>query len=175
MALATLALASCREEINISSDANPPGQSGTLLNSSFEQGGGSTLLGWTASNPQLTTFTTDVPPDGGMWAVSLASTPGPATYIQALFPAGTGTSIYKLSVWGKYLRTPGTVSVIQKIQDNIAVRVSIPVQDTVWNSYVLFDTLSTGPGDSIGVRLSGGITEITTGIVVFDLCLFERL
>jgi len=170
-----MTLLACREEIPTSAGTTPPDQSVVFLNSSFELGGGSTLLGWTPSNTNLTTFTIDTPPEGGMWAISMNSSPGPAAHIQALFPTNAGTSVYKVSVWAKYLRTQGTISIIQKDQANTTIRASMNVQDTVWNSYVLFDTLSTISGDSIGVRLSGGITEITTGIVIFDLCLFERL
>jgi hypothetical protein len=166
---------SCREDFTVSSETNAPGRSGILLNSSFELGGGSTLLGWTASNEQLTTFLRDTPSGGGEWSLSIASSPAPGAFIEARFAASAGTAQYRVSVWAKYLRTPGTISIIQKSLNTTTVRASISVQDTAWSSHVLVDTLSTVAGDSIGVRLSGGVTETTTGTVTYDLCLFERL
>jgi len=171
----TLLLLSCRDDFTVDPDPDPTNGSAILLNSSFELGGSSTLQGWDASNEQLTTFLQDTPPDGGEWCLSISSTPGPAAFIEALFPASSGTRGYKISVWGKYLRTQGTISIIQRSLNNTTIRSSLSVQDTVWTAYVLIDTLTTASGDSVGVRLSGGITEISTGTVAYDICLFERL
>jgi hypothetical protein len=49
------------------------------------------------------------------------------------------------------------------------------IQDSVWMSYVFIDTVSSASGDSIGLRLSGGVTEVSPGTASYDACLFERL
>ena len=175
LAVTTLLLLSCREDLTVAPDSDPTNQSAILLNSSFELGGVSTLQGWTASNEQLTTFLADTPPDGGNWSLSISSTPGPGAFIEAKVPASTGTRTYKVSVWAKYLRTTGTISIIQKSQNTTFIRSSVSVEDTLWTSHLRLDTLTTVTGDSVGVRLSGGVTEFTTGTVAYDLCVFERL
>ena len=69
----------------------------------------------------------------------------------------------------------GSAAIMLKQSGTLLVAKSVPIQDTLWTSINIQDTLSTLAGDSIGVRLAGGISQLAIGITYFDLCVLERL
>jgi hypothetical protein len=100
----------------------------------------------------------------------------PGTFIETVIPAPSGIHPYRLSIWGKQaglIRGSAWLSV--KRSDTLNIRKSIVVIDTTWTLYSFRDTLTTGMGDSLVVRLTGGASELGSGETFFDLCELEEL
>ncbi|MDH4071268.1 MAG: hypothetical protein OEV30_12705, partial [Ignavibacteria bacterium] len=131
--------------------------------------------GWTVSDLTRAGFSSDTPPDGGLWSASMITASGTPVYAQTTVPTTPGNQVYKLTVWSKKTVIDGAAALILKRETGAESSSSVPINVVGWQTYTLFDTLSTLPGDSVIVRLSGGRSIQPTGSVLFDLCLLEQL
>jgi len=170
-----LVLEGCREIAPVYPPVDQPVRSVILVNSSFELGGAASYSGWSASDVQRAGFSSDTPPDGGNWSAALITAPVTPATIQTTVPASPGNTVYKITFWGKKTVVNGSISVLLKRDSGTTTSSQVSVDRVGWNEYALFDTLSTLPGDSVVVRLSGARADIPTGSVLFDLFLLEKL
>jgi len=167
----------CREERIINPIIPPSDTLDVLVNTSFELGGSPTLAGWTIVTDPAVEFSTDVPPEGGGWSVTVDATWTPPTapaQVLTIVPTQDGTSIYRLTVWAKRNGVGGSAAILIKQSGTTLLSKSVFIQDSLWTAITILDTISTTLGDSIGVRLAGGISQLAGGTTYFDLCLLER-
>jgi len=175
LTLVAIAMSSaCRKEI-VGTEPAQPDTSAVLVNSSFEVGGNPSLSGWISSSPTLIDFSPDVPVGGGIWSVTLDADWTFPPSLLALVSAAEVTQVYMLAIWGKRVGIGGSASIVVGHDGMLTSSKSISIQDTVWKVYTIIDTISTESGDSVGVRLSGGVSPLAAGTTFFDLCLMERM
>ena len=168
----------CREESIVEGMVPPTDSSAILINTSFELGGNPTLAGWAASNPNVVDFSSDVPPDGDSWSVTIGVEWAPPTFPPAISSnvrASEGTHIYQLRLWAKRAGLGGSAAIMLKRPDTLLVSRFLSIPDTGWTAYNIIDTISAEPGDSVGVRLAGATSQLATGTTFFDLCVLEKL
>lgn len=171
-----LLCASCKE----STTGLTGGADNLLVNSTFELQGTPSLQGWVVSDPSNVRFSTDTPPGGSGSSIVLeaqwfAPWPNGAIYQEVVPPAGTHR--YRLSVLGKRSRIAGAVLVHigRPSAPGSSLRMALQIVDTLWASSSSTDTITTVPGDSVYVTVSGGGTEILAGRSYFNTCRFEVL
>lgn len=146
-----------------------------LLNSSFETAGSASSDGWTISSPPMGSFSTDVPPNGGMYSIFLvASNPGGSASIKVALPLGA--HIFRFSLWAKTAGIIGRAD-LQFVPTNgqliLSKRIDIP--DTTWREYSIDDTLTAQIGDSLKVLLSSRFAEVLIAKTYFDVCKLEEI
>ncbi|HUL44945.1 MAG TPA: hypothetical protein VLY03_11395 [Bacteroidota bacterium] len=145
-----------------------------ISNSSFENYGSPSLVGWTERDSLTVSLTRSAAPGGGNWSLTIAATWFPASYAKTTVPTVEGNHRYRFSFWGKHGETwIGGASILLKHSDTLSLLNSIAVADTAWRLYSVLDTLTTITRDSIVVSLSGGANEIIGGQTFFDLVKLE--
>ncbi|GEM_PF-1817410 len=133
----------------------------------FDSSGTPWLDGWTltpmgASDTQH--FVPDVPPGSkAAWSVSLE--PGwvfGGTNVVREF-IGLPSGIYHVSLWGRST-SPGSNGWFALMQSDSTYSLYPPdrgvINDTVWRNYILTDTLTLSPNDTLRLQLDGGGSEI---------------
>lgn len=175
LVLSALALAGCREELRVGPEPSPYPGSVLLINSSFELGGAPSFSGWQRENEASISFWSNTPPGGESWSALIQPLWGTPASLTALVPASQGIRIYRLSIWARRSGPAGTAAIVVKHGDSTTPGNTFAIEDTAWTPFLLYDTLSITSGDSIGVRLSGGLSQTQTGFTAFDLCVFEML
>jgi hypothetical protein len=164
----------CREETEFPND-NSQDNPILLVNTSFELGIDPSLTGWRTNAPALVDFSRDVPPDGGLWSAVLGTNPGTDVFLLTTVPVQEGSDAYRLTLWTRRIGVGGMADLILIRNDSMIVTSSALVPDISWSEVSLLDTLTTIPGDSLAVRLSGGVSAAGDGTTLFDLCTLERL
>lgn len=170
------------ETINAFEETTTSGQN-LILNPSFEISGQPTAENWFFSGgiegDTSLSLSQDTPPRGGNWSLPLHPGWPPQvgfaeTYINAL----GGTNVYELRVWTKNSNWGGGSIGIgigvksQKLYPDPLTQVKwVAVTDTNWTEYILIDTLTTQANDTIVVRFSAGMSNLSleTYKVFFDL------
>ncbi len=166
----------CRKESVVEINVPPMDGSAILINTSFELGGNPMLTGWTLGSPNVVSFSQDVPPAGDSWSVAIGVEWAPVPpAISSNVPAVEGTHIYELRVWAKRAGVGGSAAIMIKRPDTILISRLVAIPDTSWTAYNIIDTISAEQGDSVGVRLAGGISQLAPGTAFFDLCVLEKL
>ncbi len=151
---------------------NPFTEADLLTNPSFEFFGQPSRVAWTDGG----TIVRDAPRGGGLWCLEIDATWFPALFVRTTVPAPVGFHQYKFSLWGKYHGAiHGGARLIVKRADSLDYRSMIGVVDTVWTFYTTTDMISTNPGDSLIVQLTGGASELLSGRTFFDLCELEEI
>jgi hypothetical protein len=154
-----------------------PSATNLLSNPSFESNGHPSSSGWVGFGNPMAAFSTDVPPGGGIYSASIASTwPAGGVRLQASIAAREGSNIYRFGMWAKYSGlVRGETHLSVQRAGVITLSKSIIVTDTVWTEYSAFDTLNTIAGDTLLLRLFGGGDPVAGGDSYFDNCRVERL
>ncbi len=178
-AILVFALPSCtstNEQI-----VSPVSEANLLKNGSFESGGASSLVGWTASSPDTSSvgFSTDVPTGGGFHSLRLKNEwDFPGSVWQAVI-ATAGVHRYRLTAATKVVRSgmlsAGWMRIQVKEGGSWRSTKVLDFSDTLWTNATLLDTLATAGGDTIMIRLSGGPGQFDAGYALFDLVSFEKL
>jgi hypothetical protein len=142
-----------------------------LVNPSFEINGAPSLQGWTYNDccPQLHGFSTDVPPHGGQFSVSIDFAGGPY-WIYAILPVSAGLNSYTFSAWAKYWGLRGHLWIARKHGNEIDIIRTVTIADTSWRQYFVTTPVILGIGDSLVVGLDGGSEQLVGGTSYFDLC-----
>ena len=175
LALALALIPGCRDEVIVEFQPIPIDTSMTLVQTSFELGGNPSLSGWRTSNPDSVSFATDVPAEGGMWSVTLAGGWLDPGSLVTLVPAPVGTHIVQLDLWAKR-NGPGGSAAIMTYQNSLLLpSKTTQVENETWEQLVITDTLTFEEGDSVGVRLFGGISQLLPSATFFDLCLLKKV
>jgi hypothetical protein len=167
-------LAGCRQELEVLPSPDSPSAPSLLINSSFELGDMPNIDGWRPSSPSSVVFSTIVPPEGGIWSVSLDSHLTSEISLLAIVPTTPGTDIFRLSLWTRKTGLGGTASIVTKRSDSLFVSQTAGITTPDWSEMTILDTISLAPGDSVGVLLSGGRSLSTSGTSFFDRCTLVR-
>ncbi len=148
-----------------------------ILNPSFEENGNASLAWWIIAGDTINQFTTDIPPNGGNWAITINSVwISPLTNgIYTTVKLSPGTHIYHFSVWAKYQNVTGSTNMLIVKPDTTIVLRSIQITDTLWKQYSVIDTIAADDSDSLSIILSGGGSQILFGKSYFDLCTLKLL
>lgn len=153
--------------------------SGNLLsNGSFEVLGKPTLVEWSSFDPDLVEFILDAPQGGGRYSLGLATSWLPPTGIVWTSVAGIQSGdILTLSASVRHA-APGAWF------DRIGIKYGpdpwgagkwVYVNDTVWTTVTIVDTVSLSDGDSVYVVLQGPGCEVClNGTARFDLITLAR-
>ncbi|TDJ53172.1 MAG: hypothetical protein E2O46_06185 [Ignavibacteria bacterium] len=170
--LFTLLLYRCSDSIIV-----PGNENNLITNPSFEENGNASLNGWIIAGDTINQFTTDIPPNGGNWAITINSVwISPLTNgIYTTVKLSTGIHIYRFSVWAKYQEVTGSTNMLIIKPDTTIVLRSIQITDTLWKEYSVIDTIAADVSDSLRIILSGGGSQILFGKSYFDLCTLELL
>jgi hypothetical protein len=177
--IAILAISGCKNSTIV---IGPSGQQNLIVNGSFEQSGNPSIDGWrqSYSDTSFLQFSTDVPPNGGSYSVSLRNDFG-GPYLQAFVPVEEGVHSYRLSAWSKAIPPSGLFSatggltIFYKTIDTLIYRKWAFFADPVWTEHVLLDTLSAQQGDTLVISLVTGGGQWSYGQTLFDLVGFSRL
>jgi len=155
---------------------------GLIANSSFEVGFSPSLYGWETNitDTSVIHFAKDAPVGGGLYSVWLKNQwtfPGEIKY--KVIPPN-GTHRYRLSVWGKAIRTnslpsSGSIMLVLKHSDTDSLLSSIYFSDSVWTFVSEIDKLTTTTADTLLIMLRGNPGQFTSGYVQFDLCKLVKL
>jgi hypothetical protein len=147
-----------------------------IQNSSFETNNQPTLQFW-ITDTLLAEVLQDAPPGGGQWSLQLS--PGwipQEGFAQTYVSGQSGIGVYQLTFWSKSISGwKGSVMIGQWSQMSWVQSNIIYCDSTTWTQYSLIDTLSLQIGDTIGVHLSAGRTEVAYGRVLFDLIHLRRI
>ena len=170
--LFSLVLYRCSDSIIV-----PGIENNLILNPSFEENGNASLAWWIIAGDTINQFTTDIPPNGGNWAITINSVwISPLTNgIYTTVKLSTGTHIYHFSVWAKYQNVTGSTNMLIVKPDTTIVLRSIQITDTLWKQYSVIDTIAADISDSLRIILSGGGSQILFGKSYFDLCMLELI
>ena len=162
---------SCKQETQITDDI-----SNLIHNSSFETNGQPTFQTWIADTT-LARLVQDVPNGGGSWSLRLEPGWIPQEGFARTYITGeSGTGGYYLRVWTKSInRWRGSVTIGKWSGNTLTQTKSAYSDSSGWNYIALVDSLSLESGDSIGVHLSAGSTELSNGAVLFDLITLQRI
>lgn len=176
-----LALVSCGKSDNPA--ASPGPDANLIANGSFENAGNPSLLGWSAgaADTAYVNYSADVPPGGGICSVRLLNQWTFPGSVSCSVAAQAGTHRYRLSAWGKALksaplaRAGGALTLSLKSMGGIGFRKSCVFADTIWTYGELLDTLSTTANDTLVVSLRGNFDQLSFGYILFDLCRLVKL
>ncbi len=161
---------------NISNSIIAPGESNNLIiNPSFEENGDSSLADWFVNMPTLVNFTKDTPPNGGNWALTIDVLWGIGNNVISTINILPGTHVYKFSLWSKYFVKSGYADLSLVTADSVFIINHIQINSDIWTNYSMIDTITSNPGDSLRIILSGGFSHILPGNTFFDLCTLELL
>ena len=166
--------ASCSNSVT-----GPNGGQNLLTNSTFEINGKPSLEGWVVPDTSAVHFSSDVPQGGSgssivMHIGQFAPWPGNSVFATVIPPQGTHS--YSLSVFDMgagggvfvYLNRPNT--------SNSSLVASLRTKGTAsWVLSTQTDTLSTMPGDTVFVTISGGGSPEVGGTSYYNTCTFELL
>ena len=162
--------------LSCSNTLTGPTNGGNLLtNSTFEIAGHPSLMGWNVADTSVAHFSKDLPTGGSgssivMHAAWFAPWPDNSIYT-AVIPQ-TGSHVYTLSIFAKDTGVGGVVSVYinRPGSPNSSSAATLRANDSSWTYYSQTDTISTSPGDTIFVAISGGGTELLAGTTYFNTC-----
>ena len=161
---------------NITNSIITTGESNNLIiNSSFEKGGDSSLVGWNAEIPSTVYFTIDTPPNGGNWALTIDVLWGIGNNVISTVNILSGAHVYKFSRWSKYFVKPGYADLSLVTTDSIYIINHIQINSDIWTKYSMIDTITSNSKDSLRVTLSGGFFNTLPGNTFFDLLTIELL
>lgn len=149
-------------------DAAIPPLGNLVKNYSFERNGKSSFDGWVGSGY---TFVSDVPSDGGQWALQLVPEWFPAEgYAETYITGLSGSHIFKLSCDTKVTNSwTGSLSLRIKSQSGTNDIASTTFTNANWTIQVLnTNSIMLQPTDTLVVHLSSGSTEVASGQVLFD-------
>jgi|GEM_PF-681538 len=155
-----------------------------LANPSFENSEIPSLMGWYQSytDTSILHFSSDVPPGGGKYSVSITNGWGPLPPLMTTVIPPSGTHRYQLSVWSKILpqdfprfSTTGGMDIIHKTKDSLIYRKRDTFSDSVWAQHFLTDTITSAAGDTLFISLFAGQTQWSSGRTLFDLVAFKEL
>ena len=163
-------LSRCSDSIII-----PENENNLIPNPSFEMNGVSTIAFWFVIMPSIVHFTTDTPPNGGNWAITIDVLWGSGNDVISTVIIPEGTHIYKFSFWSKYSNMPGYAEILLVAQDSLSQINRTNVDSESWKNYSILDTITSVFGDSLQIKLSGGFSNIAPGKTYFDLCTLELL
>jgi hypothetical protein len=99
----------------------------------------------------------------------------PAADIRFTAADPAGNHIYEFSVFAKYVYHAGSAWFTLKRADTLYIQSAIRIIDTTWTSYHAFDTLTTNPGDSLTVILTGSMFGPIPARTCYDLCKVDVL
>ena len=137
---------------NITTSIITPGESNNLIiNASFEKDGDSSLVGWSAEISSTVNFTTDTPPNGGKWALTINVLWGIGNNVISTVNILPGTHVYKFSLWSKYFVKPGYADLSLVNVDSVFIINHIQINSGVWTNYSMIDTITSNPGDSLRI------------------------
>ena len=155
----------------------PDNENNLIFNPSFEENGNASLAGWIIAGDTINQFTTDIPPNGGNWAITINSVwISPLTNgIYTTVKLSPGIHIYRFSVWAKHQNVTGSTNILIVKPDTTIILRSIQITDTLWKQYSVIDTIAADDSDSLSIILSGGGSQIILGKSYFDLCTLELL
>ena len=153
----------------------PENESNLIPNPSFEKNGVSTVAFWFVNMPSIVNFTTDTPPNGGSWAITIDVLWGSGNDVISTVIIPEGTHIYKFSFWSKYSNNPGYAEILLDAPDSLSQINRTIVDSESWKNYSILDTITSVSGDSLQIKLSGGFSHIAPGKSYFDLCTLELL
>ena len=125
-----------------------------ILNSSFEFAGLPSNDGWTFGNAPFVKFAYQAPPSGGEICVLLKALELGGS-INKNIPLTEGKRTYLISFWGKINYYPGEVNLYYKKADDLILRKSVGIEDTVWTRYAVTDTIEAAAGDSLHIEVNG--------------------
>ncbi|MCW8805643.1 MAG: hypothetical protein OQK56_04220 [Ignavibacteriaceae bacterium] len=159
-------ICSCNDE-----EPTAPTEENLLLNTSFENNGTFSTVGWTL--PTSSDSSNDVPPNGGNYSLKLQSNAPPEEYAYIKVPVKLQYSIFKLTFWGKSTGVSSNVpgkAVLSLIRNKAEINSqSILVDQISWQSFSIQDTFNVAQGDSFIVKFSGGINQLFSAQAYFDL------
>ena len=146
-----------------------------IRNPSFEENGDSSLADWFVKMPSLVNFTSDIPPNGGKWALTIDVLWGIGNDVISTVKIPEGTHIFKFTFWSKFSNRPGFANIDRVTQDSLFQISRMNIDSESWKNYSITDTITSFSGDSLQITLSGGFSNITPGKTYFDLCTLELL
>ena len=146
-----------------------------IRNYSFEYNNMPSLENWTSDPGFAVEMSNSTLPGGGSWSVMFETAWGPKHYLKNTVVAPQGNVILLYSVWAKAEGVGGEAEFFIVHQYNLTVRKLFAITDTTWIQLSALDTLTLASGDSIGVRVSGGVNQLLTGKTWFDLARIEKI
>jgi len=158
-------LFSCNEE-----EVTEPTAENLLLSTSFEENGVAYAEGWKL--PQGSEFSTDVPPNGGSFALKLQAN-SPPEYAYITVPVKTQYTINRLKFWSKSTGVSSDIygeASLTLLRNGAELKSrSIQIDVITWTTFSIQDTFDVAEGDSFKVQFSGGITQLFSANAYFDL------
>lgn len=155
----------------------PPTEENLLINTSFENNGRFSTVGWTV--PASSDSSNDVPPNGGSFSLRLQSNAPPEEFAYIKVPVKTQYSINKLTFWAKSTGVTSNIpgkAILSLIRNGASIKShSIQVDQISWQSFSIQDTFSVAEGDSFLVQFSGGISQLLSARAYFDLCQLQGI
>jgi hypothetical protein len=155
----------------------PPTEENLLLNTSFENNGRFSTVGWTL--PTSSDSSNDVPPNGGNFSLRLQSNAPPEEFAFIKVPVKTQYSVNKLTFWAKSTGVTSNIpgkAILSLIRNGTSIKSrSIQVDQISWQSFSIQDTFSVAEGDSFLVQFSGGISQLLSARAYFDLCQLQGI
>lgn len=155
----------------------PPTEENLLLNTSFENNGRFSTVGWTV--PASGDSSNDVPPNGGSFSLRLQSNAPPEEYASIKVPVKTQYSINKLTFWAKSTGVTSNIpgkAILSLIRNGASIKShSIQVDQISWQSFSIQDTFNVAEGDSFLVQFGGGISQLLSAKAYFDLCQLQGI
>jgi hypothetical protein len=179
--LATLAFSACDGSHPTGSEALA--SPSYITNASFEIDSLPSLAGWKyiAQDTSHPIFSTDVPPGGGLYSLSMRNGWVAPSYAYWYIIPMPGKHRYRMSVFAKASPTSppylsrGEVILYRRQPGELEVRKSVSFSDSTWTNIIFLDTLSSTLCDTLIVGLAGSHFQWASGNALFDLCRFERL
>ena len=175
-ALLFLAIFNCEKNKDIIKPERPTNQ--ILLYSSFEKDGQPGNNGWLIKDESSENYSTDVPPGGGNYSLSLRgdSLNLLGEWARIILPAIDGNNIYRFSFWCKQQGACGIVHIYVKTSDTSGYYTKSKLAcDSLWSYYTIVDTIQTNENDSLMLLIGSEHAWVPDGKAYFDLCKLEKL
>lgn len=156
-------------------DKNPtnPVNENLILEESFENTNNQpTYDNWTVS-PDLASFASETPENGGSWSLQLEPGWAPQEgFAEQTIEIPEGSNTYTLSAWVK-----GNGYILMGIQSEAGLIESKKVtnESDNWQQISITNSFDVKAGDKLYVKLSAGKTEVANWKILVDLVTVEKL
>ncbi len=152
-----------------------------ITNPSFEIDSQPSLDGWTSpiDLAYYNIFKEDAPPEGGHWSIRLEPGWVPQEgFIETIITGINERGIFELSAWMKTVNPPwnGYISLVQIREGKVIHKKSGLFNDfNEWSVVSFNDTLTIDLTDTLNIKLSAGMAEVSVSAILFDLVSFKKI
>lgn len=155
-------------------DENPATpENNLILEESFENTNDQpTYDKWTVA-PNLASFASETPEDGGSWSLQLEPGWAPQEgFAEKSIGVPEGSNTYTLSAW---VKGQGYILMGLQSENGLIDPKKVVNESDSWQQLSITNTFDIKSGDKLYVKLSAGMTEIATWKVLVDLVIVEKV